>query len=341
MVNLRYVLKVCKPRLYLRLIKTYILIAFGARPLRYVDFALDYRCNLKCEHCFATVLEKPKGARKMTLEDYRRVADECMSEGAIQFSFQGGEPLLINNLAEIIACFKPDWNLISVTTNGTLLNEDRLKYLKKAGVDILTVSLDSGIPDEHDSFRGLKGAFDKTVSGIELALKSGLKVTVGTVVSHSNLRSDGLRKLLEWAKGRKLLVTLALAVPAGRWLDNKGILLTEQDMTYVHKLSSESQFITTDIEANFISYGCGAGKEILYITPYGDVFVCPFIHIRFGNVFEESIKAIRARALRNKYLDHYHDKCLAAQDREFIEKYLSKTFGQKQLPLDYKEVFSD
>jgi MoaA/NifB/PqqE/SkfB family radical SAM enzyme len=306
-----------------------------------VDFALDYRCNLRCEHCFATVLEKPQGTKRMSLDDYRRVARECMGEGAIQFSFQGGEPLLLDNLAEIIACFKPDRNLISVTTNGTLLNEKRIKYLKEAKVDILTVSLDSGIPGEHDSFRGVPGTYDKTVAGIELALKHGLKVTVGTVVSHKNLHSEGLRKLIEWAKEKRLLVTFALAVPAGRWLDNREILLTEEDMEYVFKLTAESPYIATDFEANFIAHGCGAGKEILYLTPYGDVFVCPFIHISFGSIFKESIRDIRNRALRNRYLNHYHGKCLAAQDREFIDKYLSKTFGKKQLPLDEKDVFPD
>jgi MoaA/NifB/PqqE/SkfB family radical SAM enzyme len=313
LVNFKYVLKVRKPLLYLRLIKTYLSIALGARPLRYVDFALDYRCNLKCEHCFAEALKKPQGTKKMILADYRRVAEDCMADGAIQFSFQGGEPLLIENLPLIIHQFQPDRNLISVTTNGTLLNEKNIQLLKKAGVDILTVSLDSGIPEEHDSFRGLSGAFDQTVAGIDLALKAGLKVTIGTVISHKNLHTDGVRKLIEWAKRSKLLLTFALAVPAGRWAGNEDIILTDKDMSYVRELTNESEYLTTDFEANYVSYGCGAAKEILYITPYGDVFVCPFIHESFGDIFTESIRKIRARAMKNTYLNHYHHECLAAK----------------------------
>jgi MoaA/NifB/PqqE/SkfB family radical SAM enzyme len=314
LVNFKYVLKVRKPLLYLRLIKTYLSIALGARPLRYVDFALDYRCNLKCEHCFAETLKKPQSTRKMILSDYKQVAKDCMAEGAIQFSFQGGEPLLIENLPLIIRQFQPDRNLISVTTNGTLLNEKNIEMLKKAGVDILTVSLDSGIPEEHDTFRGLSGAFDQTVAGIDLALKAGLKVTIGTVVSHKNLHTVGLLKLMNWATQDKILMTLALAVPAGRWDGNTDILLTNEDMEYISMKTKESEYLTTDFEANYISHGCGAAKEILYITPYGDVFVCPFIHKSFGSVFTESIHKIRKQAMKNTYLDHFHHECLAAKN---------------------------
>ena len=70
---------------------------FKRPPLRYVDFSIDFACNLRCEHCFATALQQ-RGRRKMTVDDYARVARECMQLGAVNFSFQWGEPLLFRNL---------------------------------------------------------------------------------------------------------------------------------------------------------------------------------------------------------------------------------------------------
>jgi len=72
--------------------------------------------------------------------------------------------------------------------------------------------------------------------------------------------------------------------------------------------------------------GCGAVKEILYFTPYGDVLACPFLHFSLGNVFEEDLDTIQRRALRNPYFALYYPVCLAAEHRDFIERYLGSFY---------------
>lgn len=343
-INLKYAFRLSKPLLTLRLIKTFLgIFLLGKKPLRYVDFAIDYRCNLKCEHCFKTVLEKDEtnsSVRRLTIEDYGRVADEAAALGAVNFSFQGGELFLYKEWEKVINACKPWKNVISVTTNGTMLTEENLKRLRKIGVDILTISLDSAIAEEHDSFRGVKGTYNKVMRGIDLAIARGFRVTIGTVVSHGNLHSKGTQGLIEMAERKKCILNLILAVPAGNWQKNKEILITDEDMEYIHSLTKRSPYIRTDFEANFTHWGCGALKEILYLTPYGDVLPCPFMHISFGNVHDESVSAIRERGLKNPYFAGYHNKCLVAEDRAFIEKYLSKTFGQANLPVGDVNVFN-
>ena len=338
-LNFKYAFRPNKPMLVARLAKTVFKSSFFNKiPLRYVDFAIDFECNLKCQHCFATVLRQD-GRRRMEPADYARVAEECMELGTVNFSFQGGEPLLFKKLPDIVKACKPYKNVISVTTNGTLLNEKNIAELKKIGVDILTVSLDSSIAGEHDEFRGVPGVFDKTIAGINLALRRGFNVSLGTVVTHQSLHSKGITGIIEMAKERKLILNLILPVPAGRWIDNNDMVLTGDDLDFIYKLTKNSPYIRTDFQANLGPYGCGAGKEILYLTPYGDVLVCPFLHITFGNIFEDSIKTIRERALQVPQLAVYHDKCLASTDKEFIDKYLSKTFNASKLPINYAEVF--
>jgi hypothetical protein len=80
-------------------------------------------------------------------------------------------------------------------------------------------------------------------------------------------------------------------------------------------------------------------KEAIYITPYGDVLCCPFIHVSFGNLHDEPLKAIVDRALKYPFLETHAKKCLVAEERVFIDKYLSKTFGKKNLPADCQAVF--
>lgn len=320
-INFRYAFRIRKPLLILRLISTFLGIIFLKRkPLRYVDFAIGYACNLKCEHCFATAL-RDDHRRTLTLLDHKSVIKQAMELGALNFSFQGGEPTIYPNLINLIKESCPQQNLISVTTNGTLLDEDKILTLKRTGVDILTISLDSAIPEEHDKFRGESGAFEKTMSTIKLALKHGLNVTIGAVASHNNVRSQGLIDLIELSHRLKVIIFLALATPAGEWADNEDIILTEDDRDYLYGLLKKYPLLRTDFEANFVHWGCGAVKEILYITPYGDVLACPFLHFTLGSLFEDSLKDIRDRALRNEYFARYHQLCLAAEDRDFMRKH--------------------
>lgn len=323
----------------LRLALTYFnILILKKNPLRYVDFNITSACNLNCQHCFATVFKR-NNRKKMQLEDYRRVMREANQLGAVNFSFQGGEPLLFLGLEEIIKAAAPYKNVISVTTNGTLLTLERAKKLRKIGVDIFTISLDSMNAEEHDSFRNKKGTFDKTLKGIDSALEAGCNVTIGTVLSHQNIKSEGIEKLFEWACQRHLTLCLSLAVPAGEWANNSDILLAEEDMVYLEILQKKYPYIRTDFEANYLKCGCGAIKEILYLTPYGDVFPCPYIHISFGNIFEKSLEEIRNTGLENKYFKDYWQKCLCAVDQDFIKTFLFILNKSEILPADYKKIF--
>jgi len=107
----------------------------------------------------------------------------------------------------------------------------------------------------------------------------GLNVTVGCVVSRKNLYSEGIKKLIKLCENLKIILLLIYAVPIGRWKNNLEVLLREEDIYFIKKLTQKSGYIRTDFFANYLKYGCGAGKEILYLTPYGEVLACPFIHI--------------------------------------------------------------
>jgi len=338
-LNFRYAFRPRKPILFARLARAVIAAKLLRRVrLRYVDFALDFACNLSCPHCFAAALRRP-GRRVMAVEDYARVARQAMRLGAVNFSFQGGEPLLFPCLGEVIAACQPRRNVISVTTNGTLLSKERVAELRSWGVDILTVSLDSGIAEEHDRFRGRAGTFQAALAGINHALAAGLHVSLGAVATHESLRSEGIRRLMDMAIERHAILYFILPVRAGKWRDNPGVALTPDDLAFIAEQTRRSPFLRTDLQANLGPYGCGAAKEILYLTPYGDVLVCPFLHVSFGNVLDEGLAAIRARALENPYLAVYHQKCLVSTDEEFIERYLGQTFDAAELPLPWDQVF--
>jgi MoaA/NifB/PqqE/SkfB family radical SAM enzyme len=205
-------------------------------------------------------------------------------------------------------------------------------------VNIFTISIDSGDAEEHDAFRGVRGAFGRTMRTVDLALEEGLQVTIGTTVHHGNVRSAGLKRLVEFAIERRCQVVFGLAVPAGNWQGNDEILLDEQDLGLIEEYCDWSPFVRVDLEGNYRHTGCGAMKEIMYVTPFGDVLSCPFLHISFGRATEESMKHIRARALENPYLKRYWPRCLAAADPAFRERVMAQLRGQRDLPLHHTKV---
>ncbi len=309
------------------------------QPLRYVDFAVDYACNLKCAHCFKTSLENNKQHPRLDISDYGRIARECIDLGAIHLSVQGGEATLLPRLEDLIRNMSPERVLFSITTNGTTITDLFARKLHLWGVDQLNISIDSFKPEEHDRFRGVKGAFAKTFEGLGIARRNGLHVQVNTTVSKTSLYSQGFKGLVDYCISERIILNLVLAAPSGNWDANLAFVLDADDMRYVRALVKSTPYVRQDMDSIQLGRGCPAMKEAMYITPFGDVLCCPFIHISFGNLQETPLRQIRTKALEYPFLATHAQQCLVAEDRAFINTYLSKIFGRHDLPASDQEVF--
>jgi MoaA/NifB/PqqE/SkfB family radical SAM enzyme len=259
--------------------------------------------------------------------------------GNLAIAFTGGEPLLRRDLEELVRKTRVRETLIVVCTNGMLITKERAASLHAAGVDVFQISVESMLPEEHNEFRQNTLAWKKTMQGIENAIDAGIKVTIVPTVSHLNVHSSGFLELLEWARAKKLMVNLALATPMGSWNARRDILLTEDDVKAVDGIVGKYPNVRRDFETNYMQRGCGAAKEKLYFTVFGDVLACPYMHINFGNVRDAKVADIRERMLSVPKLDEYYPKCLVAEDHEFIEGPLGTVFDRDDKVADWKEVF--
>lgn len=338
-LHIRYGLKINKPLLLWRVAKSYLLAyIFPIPPLRYIDFAFDFACNLRCQHCFAVTLKKP-GLTQLTIKDYQKIAREAEKIGVFHVSFQGGEPLLLpKKLEEIINAFNPKKFYISVTTNGTLLTKEKAVWLKKIGVDKISLSIDSKIPEEHDSFRQIPGTFNKAWKSIDFAQQAGLNVTINTCLTHQNLHSPGIQQLFEYAIKNRVIINPIFATPVGRWLNETKMVLSPKDTEYVTKLQRKSPYLRRDIDSNYRQRGCPAVKEVIYVDPYGNVLPCPFLHVYLGNLKKEHLDKVIKRSLKFIPFKKYSRFCLASEDSNFMEV-LRKTYKKSgQTPFTLKDL---
>ena len=79
----------------------------------------------------------------------------------------------------------------------------------------------------------------------------------------------------------------------------------------------------------------------MYITPIGDVLVCPYVHIKIGNVYEQSLKEIRDFGFTIKHFSEHSPLCLAGENKEFIQKYMSYEGQSIFNPAVAKEIFTE
>jgi MoaA/NifB/PqqE/SkfB family radical SAM enzyme len=305
---------------------------------RIIDLALTYRCNLKCKHCSALVLEQDK--QPLNLEDYQRIVKEAEQLGILSWNITGGEPLLIKWLDELIPILKPKKHYISVQTNCLLLTEKRAKQLASLGINCITTSIDSSDPDEHNKFRGSRYAYEKTFQGIANAQKAGMQTLIGGTVTHQNLRSDGLKRLIEQANQVGAIFLFNLAVPCGSWKGKYDMILQGDDREYLQYLMDIYPRTSTDHEVGRNAVGCPAGMEKIYITPYGEVIPCPFIHVSFGNVRHTPLPEIISKMRKVPYFGKYQPICIAAEDREFHKQVIDKVYDlDLPLPVPHTEIF--
>lgn len=214
--------------------------------------------------------------------------------------------MIYKDLKDYIKAARPHLNLISVTTNGLELSYSKARELKSWGVDIVTISI--------DDFRPLHANM-AALDAVHNARLAGLKVTIGTVVSHSTLKGDLVKYLIKVAKRERIILMLIMACPEGALQDRPDEMLWPEDVRLIRQWEDDCPYIRTDFQANWKIWGCGAAKEIIYIKSNGETYCCPFIPISFGNVGRHSLKYIRNRMLEIPALREYDKQCLAGEDQ--------------------------
>ena len=156
------------------------------RPLRDLRISVTDRCNFRCTYCmpkevFGRDYSFLDRRELLTFEEIARLAKQFVSLGVAKLRITGGEPLLRRELEELIAQLARLDAEVTMTTNGALLPA-KARLLADAGLDRITVSLDS-LDDE--SFRALNDVdfpVARVLAGIEAAAAAGLPVKVNCVV---------------------------------------------------------------------------------------------------------------------------------------------------------------
>ena len=264
-----------------------------------LSFAVNDVCDAACEHCsfFAGVDDDSRTV--LTLSQCQRLIREAQSLGVSVINFVGGEPLLREDLPEIIASVNKDQSTTVVFTNGSQLYE-QVEKLKKSGLDSVYVSLDAADAERHDQFRGKKGLFDQAIKGIGRAKALGLSVGISCSITPEAFRSGELDRIVELGKRIGVHEVLVFdTMPTGRYKHRTDLVdSTEWVDDMIDSLTPYNQdpsypgVVAYAYMTSHQSVGCSCGTSYFYISPYGDVMSCDFNHAKFGNILDAPLYRI-------------------------------------------------
>jgi radical SAM family uncharacterized protein len=175
---------------------------FGARVPLFCGHKLTYNCNLRCKMC--PFWKRP--GKDSSIEREKAILKRIYDSGACGIAFEGGEPLLRNDLAEILAYSRSLPLHTSLVTNGTLL-ESKIDEIAPYINGVVYVSLD-GLEKTHDAIRGVIGCFRKAVRGI-MASREKASVTINTTMMAENIYE--IEDLVKLAKELDVRISIAVA----------------------------------------------------------------------------------------------------------------------------------
>jgi 12,18-didecarboxysiroheme deacetylase len=200
------------------------LLQFSKDKKPVVVWNVGQRCNLKCVHCYSQSkdIEYPG---ELNTKEAKAMLDGLAEYGAPVILFSGGEPLMRKDLMELITYAKDKGLRAVISTNGTLITEEKAEELKQFGLSYVGISLD-GLKETNDKFRGIEGAFDDALQGIRNCLKLGIKVGLRFTINKRNAQDiPGIFELIEKEKIPR--VCFYHLVYSGR-----GSRLMEEDLTH-------------------------------------------------------------------------------------------------------------
>lgn len=182
------------------------------RPLRDLRISVMDRCNFRCPYCMPAQTYHEgyrflKSAERLSFEEIVRLARAFVRLGVRKLRLTGGEPLLRANLADLVGDLTslPGIEDVALTTNGVLLARHAAE-LKAAGLDRITVSLDSLDPEVFARMSGGFGGLEDVLDGIEHARRAGLTPIKINAVVQRGLNDHTALDLVERFRGTGVIV---------------------------------------------------------------------------------------------------------------------------------------
>lgn len=166
--------------------RSYLTVDFDQTPFS-VAWEITRACALACVHCRAEAIPR-RDPRELTTAEGFQLIDQVVEIGRPILVITGGDPMMRRDVYDLLAyAVSRDLHVALSPSATALVTRRALERVKEAGVRMLHLSLDGSEPAIHDSFRRVKGSYQRTVEILRDTVDLGIPLQIGTTVTRHNL----------------------------------------------------------------------------------------------------------------------------------------------------------
>ncbi|ENX25614.1 MULTISPECIES: pyrroloquinoline quinone biosynthesis protein PqqE [Acinetobacter] len=296
---------------------------------------LTYRCPLQCPYC-SNPLDYALHNQELSTQEWFNVFDQARQMGAVQLGFSGGEPLVRQDLEELVEYAHQKGFYTNLITSGMGLNEARIAGLKQAGLQHIQISFQASDPVVNNALAGSKHAFQQKYDMSRLVKQYGYPMVLNFVIHRHNI--DQIDQIIELCLELEAdTVELAICQFYGWAYENRqGLLPTKEQLVRAERITNEYRqkiqeqnikckliFVVPDYyEERPKACMDGWGKIFLTVSPDGTALPCHAarqLPIQFPNVKESQLSEIWYDSLSfNEFRgdDWMPDMCQSCSDKD-------------------------
>lgn len=170
-------------------------------------FELTPRCNMNCRMCYIRMSETEMctRGREYTADEWIHMGQICAEKGMLFLLLTGGEPFLRKDFRKIYTELKKMGLLISINTNGTLIDRETVEWLKKDPPTKINITLYGGGNDTYKKLCGHSTGYDSVIRAVDLLQEAGIVLNINASFTRYNI--DDLEDIYSFGNKRRIPVT--------------------------------------------------------------------------------------------------------------------------------------
>lgn len=276
--------------------------------MNHISWSTTMRCNLRCKHCYRESSPDEKGYNELTTEEGKTLLDQMHKAGFRIIVFSGGEPLLREDIFELLEHAQSLGMTSLMGSNGTLITKEKAIKLKQGGLHCIAISFDSLDENKHNEFRGSNTGFKDALEGAKNCIDAGIKLQINCTLTRDNL--DEIDNIVNFASDFGAASShMLFLVEVGRGKDLEHTSLSKAEYKEaINKIIEKNQHLDIRVKPTCAPQykveslykgvdfakgrGCIAGISYCSILPNGDVHICPYAPVKVDNVRNNSFDEI-------------------------------------------------
>jgi radical SAM protein with 4Fe4S-binding SPASM domain len=289
----------------------------GQRSPMQVSIEVTRRCPLECQHCYNNLPmgDQDARSREMSTEEHFRMLDELVEMGCFWLLYTGGEIFARKDFLEIYTYAKQKGFLVTLFTNGTLINEKIADYLVEWPPFAIEITLYGRTRETYEALTQIPGSYERCLRGIKLLRERGLPLKLKTVATSINKHEIlAMRQFAEEELGAEFKcdgqinprIDCSQSPLAVRLTAEEVVALdlySPKEVSEYRRLAKRDAENPPNLTQIDTVYFCGGGVNSFAVNAFGEVGICVIsqqetFSVREGgvrNVWEESLSSLRNR----------------------------------------------